>query len=170
MSQTSYSLDTPTLGPEGSIKNTAFCDIMGTKIAKTDLKFGRCVVFKTASGTPFADLPTATGEVTGGTALGVTLWDPAKVQSTIPGATSGLYLAGEPVAIVRKGRITVRSEAACTEGTAVFVRFTSDGGSNTDLGTFRSDADTAKAVALPGAVWRSTLVAAGMAEIEINLP
>lgn len=171
MSQTSYSVDVPALGPEGSLNNSAPSDVMGTKIAKTDIKFGRLCVYKTASGSPFADLPTQTGEITAGTALGVSLWDPVKMQTVIPGATSGLYAAGEPIALVRKGRVTVNCEVSCVEGASVFVRFTSDGGSNTDLGTFRHDADSGKAVALPSAVWRSTITSGGgKAEIELNLP
>lgn len=171
MSQTSYAVDVSQYGPEGSLTNSAFCDIMGTKIAKTDIKFGRLCVYKTASGAPYADLPTLTGEITAGTALGVSLWDPVKEQTSIPGSTSGKYLAGEPIALVRKGRVTVNCEVSCVEGAAVFVRFTSDGGSNTDLGTFRHDADTGKAVALPGAVWRTTISSGGgKAEIELNLP
>jgi hypothetical protein len=170
MSQTSYAVDVTDLGPEGSLRNTLPAAIVGGKIAKTDIKFGRLCVYKTASGAPFADLPTATGEITGGTALGVSMWDPVKMQTSIPGSTSGLYAAGEPLPLVKRGRVTVRTEDSCVEGASVFVRFTSDGGSNTDLGTFRSDADSGKAVALPGAVWRTTRNTAGAAEIDINLP
>lgn len=169
MSQSSVLSDVPANGPAGSLHDAYPHTVLGDKVAKTDIPFGRVCVYKTASGSPFADLPTATGEITGGTALGISMWDPVKEQTTIPGGTSGKYLAGDPIPLIRKGMVTMDCETACVEGAAVFVRFTTAGG-GADLGQVRNDADTAKAVALPGAVFRNTLSGAGKAIVELNLP
>jgi hypothetical protein len=79
------------------------------------------------------------------------------------------YAIGESVPILTKGRLWVNCETAWTDGAAVFVRFTVEA-PDLILGTVRNDADTDKAVALPGAKFVGTGSAAGLAMVEVNLP
>lgn len=174
MSQASVLSDVPSLGPEGSLNNAYPHAILGDKIANTDIPFGRVCVYKTASGSPFADLPTATEEITDGTALGISLWDPVLEQQDIPGTATAKYLEGQPIAIARKGMVTVLCETTCVEGAPVFVRF-ADGTVTDNYGAVRNDADTQAgpvdtAVELPGAVFRTTLTAPGKCVVELNIP
>lgn len=70
------------------------------------------------------------------------------------------------VTVMRQGRMRVLTEDLSTYGGAVYVRITSDGASNTQLGKVRSDADAGKAILLPGCRFIRTLAAAGLTEIE----
>jgi len=97
--------------------------------------------------------PTATGEVTGGGALGVVMYDASKM----PARTAAAMAAGnefdveESLPIVQKGRVWVLCDATATitANTAAFVRFVAAGAEK--LGAFRQDADAGDAVALPNA-------------------
>lgn len=103
----------------------------------------------------------ATGEVTGGRMVGVAL-RPAS------GATS--YAAGETVTIGYRGEFWVEGEdTGIVAGGSVFVRFQDAG--TYGLGSARSDADTADAVAAPNAVFTSAAAAAGqLVKVWINGP
>lgn len=101
--------------------------------------------------------PDATGEVTGGRFLGIALRPP-------DGGTT--YAAGETVRIARAGTVWVAAEEAVTAGASAFCRFADPGA--TGLGSFRSDADTADAVALPNAIFASTTAAAGLAKVKLG--
>lgn len=107
-------------------------------------------------------LPRATGEITGGTDLGISIGD-----SSYPNDSGTGYADNKSVPIMRKGRIWVRTEDICAEGGAVFVRFT-DPQTGYGLGSFRSDADGSDAVALPGARYWLTSAAAGLNIVELN--
>lgn len=52
------------------------------------------------------------------------------------------YLTGDQVSLLEEGYIWVNAEATVAVGDDVYVRHTSDGGSNTTPGTFRPDNDT----------------------------
>lgn len=104
------------------------------------------------------DLPNATGEVTGGRALGIALIDRS--------STSTNYASGDMVRIAVSGEVWVDAEEAVTAGGAAFVRFAD---AATTLGTFRSDADTADAVALPNAKFSTSTAAAGRAKVQLGV-
>ena len=103
----------------------------------------------------------ATGEVTGGRLLGIAL-RPAS------GATA--YAAGETVTIGCVGEFWVVGEdTGCIAGVPAFIRFADPG--TYGLGSVRSDADTADAVAMANAVVTSNAAAAGdLIRIWINGP
>ena len=115
-----------------------------------------------------AAVPILTTDVTTvGKALGVTVHTQADEQSYASSGGTG-YALGDCMSVMRKGRIYVEVEDAVVAGGAAFVRFTAT--SPEILGAFRSDADTADAVALPNAFFRTAAAAGGIAVLEINLP
>lgn len=72
--------------------------------------------------------------------------------------------------IMRRGRIWVRVEEAVTAHTSdVYVRHTAGGGGS-EIGAFRTDADTASAQQVTNATWLTSTSGAGIAMLEINLP
>ena len=130
------------------------------KVAVETIPAG-CGVVVTAADEDTCELPDATGEVAGtATAarfLGIALR---------PMDGSASYAAGEVVRIATVGVVWVATEDSSTAGEKPFVRFAD---AATTLGTFRSDADTADAVALPNALWNSTQgTAAGMAKVKLG--
>jgi len=104
------------------------------------------------------DLPDATGEVTGGRALGIALIDRQ--------STSTNYATGDMVRIAVSGEVWVAAEDAVTAGADAFVRFTD---AATTLGTFRSDVDGTDAVALPNAKFSTTTAGAGLAKVQLGI-
>lgn len=128
-----------------------------SKVAAEAITPGKAVVLTVDDDTT-CEQPDATGEVTGGRTLGIALIDAQK--------TTLAYAAGEVVQIAIHGEVWVAAEEAVTAGADAFVRF-ADAGS-TGLGSFRSDADTADAVALPNARFTSTTAAAGLAKVKLG--
>ena len=108
-----------------------------------------------------AVLPDATGEVTGLVGLGVV------GRSNMQPQGEG-YADGDPMPIIKKGRVWVPVEDAVTAESAAFVRFVAAGAEQ--LGAFRSDADGTDAVALPGAKFVTDAIAGELALLDINLP
>jgi hypothetical protein len=119
---------------------------------------GRLVVIGAADDTE-CDLANATGEVTGGRALGVSLIDRQ--------STSTNYAINDMVRIAVAGEVWVDVEEAVTAGGEAFVRFTDAGALG--LGAFRSDADTADAIGLPNARYASTTAGAGIAKVTLGV-
>lgn len=108
-------------------------------------------------------LPRATGEVTGGAFEGIVLCDTSKAPNT------GGYADKSVLPVLRKGRVWLRSEDAMPANNAVYCRF-QDPTASYGLGSFRSDADTADAVAVPTAISKTSCDAGGLFVCEINLP
>lgn len=79
------------------------------------------------------------------------------------------YPAGLTINVAKKGQFWVQPEIAVTAGDPVFARITANG-PLTQLGALRNDADTANAIAMPGARFLSTASAGGFAVLELNLP
>ncbi len=161
----------PAVAAEGLVSgNFDFKQILSGIVDATNgaVKFGRLVRVKTAPAAgslPVVELPDATGEVTGDSALGVVVRD---LENEVPasGVFAG-YATGDICSVMRKGRIWVISEDAVSAVMApVFVRFTADAN---PIGGFRTDADTDEAVALPGAHFLNTCDAGGLVEIEIDM-
>jgi hypothetical protein len=85
--------------------------------------------------------------------------------------TSGGYAINDQVEFLRtRSRVGDRRGGRLASMIAVFVRFAAGGGGS-QLGAFRKSADTATAVALPGAIYKSSQATpGGLALVEINLP
>jgi hypothetical protein len=128
--------------------------------AAETIAVGKFVVV-TADDSSTCEYPDATGEVTGGRLLGVAL-RPAS------GATS--YAAGETVTIGSTGEFWVEGEdTGVIAGVPAFIRFADAG--TYGLGSVRSDADTADAVAMVSAVVTSNAASAGdLVRVWLNGP
>ena len=113
-------------------------------------------------------LPAASGDVTN-LFLGISALVQTKEQPYPSLSGPVQYPAGSDIAIMRKGRIWVQVEEAVVPMGPVFCRFASGAG-GTQLGAFRTSADTATAAQVPHAVYRSTAAAQGFAVVELNNP
>lgn len=107
-------------------------------------------------------LPSATGMVTG-TGVGFMVHDVAK-QPQAGDAGVLENVSGQMCGIMQFGTMFVISEVAVNYGDPVFVRFAT--GTGTQLGACLKTADSASAVALPGARFIQTIAAGGLVEIE----
>lgn len=125
-----------------------------------ELPFGRVVVRDENRGDKFVRLPRLTGDVTGGTDIGVVLADTSKEFN------AGGHKDKTNVPVLRNGRVIMRCEDAVVLGGDVFVRFVA--GAGEELGTVRSDADGSDAVALPGAQFRETGIAGALVIVELR--
>lgn len=118
--------------------------------AAAAITVGKFVVV-TANDSSTCEVPDAIGEAASGRGIGIAL-RPAS------GATA--YAAGETVTIGYSGEFWVVAEdTGCVAGDQCFIRGANAG--TYGLGSFRSDADTNGAVALPNAVFTTTAGAAG---------
>jgi hypothetical protein len=127
--------------------------------------FGRFVRILTAGNPPTVELPNATGEVTGDSGFGIVV---AEKTLEGPGGTFAGHPDGAVIPVLRKGRIWVKSEdAVAAAPQPAFVRFTADAN---PIGGFRTDADTAEAVALPGARFLTNCGAGGLTLLELQIP
>jgi hypothetical protein len=128
--------------------------------AAETIPVGKFVVV-TADNADTCELPDGATEPGGGRGVGVAL-RPAS------GATS--YAAGETVTIAHRGELWVVGEdTGIVAGGQCFVRGADAG--TYGLGSFRSDADTADADALPNGVFTSDAAAAGdLVKVWINGP
>lgn len=155
MSQLAYEED-PAVALEGQIADSSRNTerITGKTEGAGGVPMGRFVTVGTDVGTdgsrPQARLPALTGEISGGVGLGFSVLDTSIEQADTPLG----YEDESIMQIMRRGRIWMLAEDAVVFGNAVFVRFVAGGGE--ELGRVRSDADTADAVALPGATFRGT--------------
>ncbi len=174
MSQTAYQ-DFPDQAREGFVADSGRNDIVSRIAAEAltpFIPFGKLVVAATAQSEDLAELPDATGDVTtAGLVIGVAIADTS--LETVDDLGFGAYLENKAVPVMRSGRIWVIAEDEVTDlDKPVFVRFADPGGSPPDasLGSFRTDADTADAVELPGARWRTRTVGTfQLAILELNL-
>lgn len=92
-----------------------------------------------------------------GSAKGVVLADQGRAQD--PTFSVPTYRQYQALPLMRRGRVWVKVEEAVVDGDAAFVRFAT--GSGTQLGAFRKTADTATAVALPGAYYVGASISVG---------
>ena len=160
MSQTAYQQD-PDVALEGQLVDISFAKDIVSGIAEVAITFGRFVHRSLAGAAddrpPVVDVPRLTGEVTGGTLIGVAMSD-VTLEETVTG-----WAVDETVRIMRSGRVWMLAEDAVTYGAPVFVRFNAGG-----EGRVRSDVDGANAVALPGASFRSIAGAGELVIVEYN--
>lgn len=120
----------------------------------------------------------AAGDITGGLCLGAVMYDASKDPSVAASSGPGHLDVKQSATVVKKGRIWCRLDTAeaPTDGADVFVRF-QGAGAGEGVGWVRTDADTADAAKLEGAVFRSGAVVVSvfgtsirLALVELNLP
>jgi hypothetical protein len=156
--QTAYT-DSPAIAIAGMIvDSTLYRDVL-TRVVEDAAGIPPGVAVVKGTSDAQVKVPTATGQVTGGTLIGVTVY--------LAMRSPGVYERYAQVPVMRKGRIWVQVEEAVVEGDAVFVRFAA--GTGTQLGAFRKTADTATAVALPGARFLTSASASGFAQVDLTL-
>ena len=141
-----------------------------TTAAVGDIDFGRCVV--QGGSDDLCALPQAAGDIV----AGITPFEHVEsVDGNLPADTNEVvrtqnYKANGTVNIMRRGVIWVIVEEAVTKGAAVYARHTPSG-ANVTRGLFRTDADTASALLVPTAVFKTAQATpGGFAQVEINLP
>lgn len=161
--QTAYSYDIE-LGVEGQRIETPFTSNIITGIAEAGIiPVGKVVIFDTTAGRhdKSVRVPSATGDITGPAAAGVSMWDPS-----YPFDGSG-FKQFDTLPVMRKGRILLKCETVIAKAVRPFVRFAAGGNG---VGSIRNDDDSGKAVAAP---WLLTItpatVAGGLVVVEVNL-
>ena len=132
-------------------------------VAEVAMPFGVAVIVGAADST--LNTPAASTATVAGVSV-----------STYANANAGFALGIQPqdaVSVLTNGTIYVISETAVTANGAtpspVYVRYTINGGLN-QLGSFRTDADTSRALLLSQAKWLTSCAAGGLAQLQINLP
>ena len=110
-------------------------------------------------------LPSSSGDVA--KIIGVSVLSHTNEQAL--GTNISNYPMGKDIPLLRKGRMWVKVEESVTAGSPVFVRFASGAGGS-QLGAFRTSADTASAAQVMGAVFAGSAAAGGVAIVELNLP
>lgn len=125
----------PPIGAPGLEYDDSFSDVV-TLIATVAIPFG-VLVYESAEGK--CALPTATAHVTAGR-VGVSLIDNMKA--------SGIgYEIGDPVRVMKRGRVWVLTEEQLAFGDTLFVRYAA--GTGTQKGAFRNDIDSTSASTPP---------------------
>ncbi|MCK5318356.1 MAG: hypothetical protein KAJ55_10590 [Anaerolineales bacterium] len=148
---------------------TTNCSVADVILNETNVPFGVLVVEDTTGlSDERAHLPQATGDITTvGKVAGLAIHTHA-VEQNKGGINNLGYEPQSAMSVMRKGRAYVEVEDAVVKGGLPFVRFVA--GAGEQLGAFRSDADTADAVALPDARFVTSAGAGELAIVEINLP
>lgn len=155
--QSSYNA-APPIAIEGMVATATRVGDTLSRVAHVAIAAGRLCVRQSEGK---ARLPTAAGDITtAGLVLGVSRYDAMRPS---PG-----YAVNDVVAVLHNGVIWVLVEDAVTEGGAVYVRHTANGGATT-IGGFRGTTDTGAAL-LGNATFRSSASAAGLAMLELNTP
>lgn len=162
--QSTYSVRPTADGIPGMLSRPEQECVLESKINAAAIPAGVFVCRDTSDDS--AKVPAASGSVTA-TGFGFVKADVARQRNSDGTST---FAAKEGFTVMRRGRMFVLCETAAAYGGAVYVRITSDGASNTQLGKVRNDADisgSARAVALQGCRFVGTIAAAGLVEIEL---
>jgi hypothetical protein len=148
----------PAAAVKGGLGDSGPNDLF-TGVSAVDINFGLGLQIET---TGLLAIPSAVGDEVAGIAV--------QVQKNIPRATGiALYEADEAITMLKKGRIWVYSEQAVNPVLDVFLRHTTT--TTEEPGDFRVDIDTDKAIDISAfAKWVSVTTAAGLAQLDINLP
>ncbi len=159
MSQLSHTQD-PARAFEGMEADGSTVKERISTLAAEIIPFGRLVVADDAQDSPpTVVLPSTTGEITDGHAMGVSVADVSHQEGPTLGVNQ--YAVEDTVPALRRGRINVISEdVVAAIGTPAFVRFAAG-----NLGAFRTDAAGGDAVALPGA--RFMKITSGVNELTV---
>jgi hypothetical protein len=122
-------------------------------------------VVRTANGDFAAALPTATFLIAA--FLGVSVHShKTKLSTSLD--DNEKYEDDDVMPVLRHGRIWVKCESAFVAGAGAFVRFAAGAGGS-QLGSFRTDADTATAVAVAGLRFLTSGSANDYGLLEVNL-
>ena len=157
-------------GTTTTVVGTANCTVLAQVGNSAAIGFGYFVCQDPQDVNKARSPITATDVTASGTALGITMHTQAVTQNLISTGSDGSdgYALGSAMSIMRKGRIYVQVEDAVVAGNDVYIRHVAGAGET--LGACRSDADGSDASVLPGAKYRSSAAASGIAIVEINLP
>ena len=162
MSQTSYDLEQP-VAVNGLIADAAGLpkSVLTYNNPVDEIKFGRAVA-KVSGDDNGVEKPDSSGAILVGVAV--------RDISVEEGSTTAenAYPATSAVGVMRRGQVWVQVEEAVTPDDAVFVRHTANG-PLTELGIFRTDADTANAIALTTAKFMTSAAAGGLAVLDLNI-
>jgi hypothetical protein len=168
-------VESNTSGVTTTVVGTTNCSVAAVLPNEISVPFGTFLTQDTnITGTGaynIARLPNAAIDITTERlGLGVSIHEQATENALASsGAAEVGYRTQSTMSLLRKGLIWVQVEDAVVPGGEVFVRFVAGAG-GTQLGAFRSDADTASAGALPNARYKSGASAGGLAQLDINLP
>ncbi len=116
----------------------------GSRLAEVVIAAGHFVCLGTAPASQ-AKLPTSASEVQT-TGLGFAVLD----LSAPDHETATEFAVGQPIPVLEEGEIVAYAEEAMAITDTVYVRHTSDGGSNTVLGRVRNDADSNRCASMAG--------------------
>jgi len=139
--------------------------ITGIVVESAGIKPGRLVV-RDASGDYAAELPTGLGTLTT-VVLGVSLFS-QKALVNPSSSNNEIYEDEVEIPLLRHGRVWVKSENAVTPADPVFARVAAGAG-GTEIGAFRTGADTATAVAWTAAKFLTSAGASGFVLLEVNM-
>ena len=139
-------------------------------VATVVLPFGHGVVRRTAGANVTAKsvaIPSATGQ----DIMGVTTRIHSNVDPTSadPANQQGAVSPFQDASIVHEGQVWVEVDEAVAAGDPVFMRHTAGGTGPGVPGSFRQDADTARADQLAGAKFESATTGVGLARVSLNL-
>lgn len=129
------------------------------------IPFGRIVV--KGAGDLDVVLPTVTGGYVMGVATKTDVYE--RGHNANPLSISG-YAANKSVNVLRKGTVLMLVETAVTPTSPVFFRHTANGtpGANEAIGRLRTNADTARADALPNCQFLETGAAGSLVKVAFN--
>lgn len=129
--------ETLTAGFNGSISRS-MPTIIGRKLDEAaGVNAGRVLA---VAGTANLECQEPTSEALVKTAYGFSVWTPMEEDADLTDG-SPHYANDQMVSIMTEGSMWVDCEGTCVAGAPVYVRVTSDGGSNTELGKVRADSD-----------------------------
>jgi hypothetical protein len=162
-------IDADVSGVAFTAVGTTNCSIANVILNELNVPFGVLVVEDTTGlSDERAHLPQATGDITTvGKVAGISVHNHG-VEQNKGGINNLGYEPQSAMNLLKKGRIYVTVEDAVVKGGLPFVRFVA--GATEQLGSFRSDADTADAVALPNASYVTSAGAGELAVVEVNIP
>lgn len=83
------------------------------------------------------------------------------------GLTTGAYSTGSQIPVLQHGKVFVKPEQDVTPADPVYLRYTANG--PLTPGSFRKDADTAKALLVKGAKWEVGALAGGIATLTFDV-
>lgn len=153
--QAAYLTDFP-LPPAGAVYDVSEAQDFVTGLSLVRMPYGILAAANIGADDRLIKLPAASGDVAHPAGIVVRT---GAIESTRDNLAPG-YQAGDPVNLMRQGRIWVTPETAVTKDGAVYARITVSGGS-IQLGALRGDTDSGNATLVPGARWKSTTTAYG---------
>jgi hypothetical protein len=147
----------------GMLHQPSAANVIGEKFVNAAVSGGQFVTRNAADDK--AKLPTSAAMVQT-TGLGFVVLDTS--WAPVDGATTD-YDASTSIPVMSRGYLYAYGEEAMALGDAVYVRITSDGGTNTVLGRVRNDADTGRCVQVFNARVEEASSGAGPVLIYVDL-